>query len=385
MNYNDVKLIFERKKCVLLDDEDAFTEKLQSCKKKIAHHVRVKYIAQCGHDNEVTVTNFKVRGTGLLCASCVKEKVTNKMKTESKQTNITEHNGIGILLEEIGNSFEVRRTPEGCTADLILRPKDINDDRWAEIQIKTTKAKCHNMHSFMVYPHKYHDNMIIFCICIEDKRIWCFKPSDIKVKSKLNISSQSKYLKYEVTSIASTKLNELYKEVSLTNELIATTPRNKYQIREQQYAKTRKQLVPWLNYEEPNIQGLAYDFKVGDFRVQEKVCGAKATKTRFTVSLRKNNGRCGKRTFQPYSKDDFDVLWIHLEDCDMMYVIPTSILEEMGYLQSPQHKGLTCISIDVAKKNAWYSRFAYDKANIDKQKLALVFGILYSDKNDLTH
>ena len=66
-SYEQVKTIFEENGCKLLDTE------YKNSKSKL------RYIAQCGHEHEITLDNFRA-GKGRLCKECRHKGVANKLK-----------------------------------------------------------------------------------------------------------------------------------------------------------------------------------------------------------------------------------------------------------------------------------------------------------------
>lgn len=378
MNYHNVVAIFSSNKCTLLDTEEEFNEKRMTTKKKSAHHVHARYIATCGHENVVVVTNFKCRNTGLLCTACQTTNTSATLSASKQNTIGIEAIGIDILREYLPLDCDIERTPEGCVVDLLFRPSiraDCFENMWLKIQVKTTKTLCHNMQSFSVRPHEYEDDVHFLFVCNSNKKIWSFRKNDLKhIKSKLNISTSSKYKKNEITNDVYGALCHVYETTPLISLESALIPKNAYQQREYSYVLQRETLLPFLSFQCPDIQGLAYDFLVNGKRVQEKVCSAKK-RNFFIVTLKRCSGSrmCSdgkrRRKFQPYSNEDFDILWIHIHDTNIMYIIPSQILLMKGYIVSSQSKGSHCLIINPTNNNTWYMPYRFDKDNIDKERL----------------
>ena len=69
-------------------------------------------------------------------------------------------------------------------ADLAIKPKNISDDLWIMIQVKSTIKPTRD------YGFKCSDrykNCIILCICQSDKRMWAIDGDTITVKNKIAI------------------------------------------------------------------------------------------------------------------------------------------------------------------------------------------------------
>lgn len=230
MNYDDVYELFIQKQCILLEDKDDFMNKHLTTNKQI-QHMRVHYKASCGHENYVTITNFKLRNTGILCSKCVKHNTSSKLKNINKNVSKTEVSGFNYISDMIKNSFDIIKTKEGCEADLLIRPLNILGDNWLKIQLKITQKVIHNMYSFSANPYKYNNDVIYLFVCEKDNKIWCIEKKDIlHLRNKLNISLISKYNKYlcNTSDILLDKLSNLYNSVTHCNKDIGLIPKNIY-------------------------------------------------------------------------------------------------------------------------------------------------------------
>jgi hypothetical protein len=150
--YNTIKEALEKEECILLTTLDEYNEMYSVTKNK--HVIRFRFIATCGHENDVAYTNFITRKTGLLCKKCTKNKVKKSLK-EKQQSNlnmtslITENNGINTLEKYISDKYIIKKTNEGCGADLAIKEITSENDEWIPLQIKVTNKKSdHNMYSF---------------------------------------------------------------------------------------------------------------------------------------------------------------------------------------------------------------------------------------------
>lgn len=181
----------------------------------------------------------------------------------------TEYNGIEILKEYLSASYEICNMKEGCTADLGIRLHSEKENKWIPIQIKTTMHINHGMYSF-AHTYDAYKDMLIICICIEEKKMWILPYNHLKNIKKLNISVKSKYSKYLVdNSIIDTYIvkyidNIIYKTLEDLN-----IPRSIYQQKEQEYVKKREKCIPFLNYVYPDIQNTSVDVIINGKKVQE--------------------------------------------------------------------------------------------------------------------
>jgi Zn finger protein HypA/HybF involved in hydrogenase expression len=71
----EVREYFKSQDCELLSNE------------YINAHNKLKYIAQCGHENEITYNSFQ-QGGGVLCPKCAKQEVTNSKKHSIEEVKI---------------------------------------------------------------------------------------------------------------------------------------------------------------------------------------------------------------------------------------------------------------------------------------------------------
>lgn len=382
MNYIDVCKIFEERGCKLLDTETDINNKKYLTKKKTLHHVNVSFIATCGHINNVIITNFKLRGTGIICNECIQNKTGLILKEKNKITCVTEYNGYVYIKNILEGHFEIKRTPEGCEADIIIRPIYNQDDKWLKLQLKTTINKVHNMYSFSILPYKYNDDMVFLCICEKDNKVWCVEHHDVKhLKYKMNISNKSKYNKYELSNHSLTeKLIEIY-QTYLEFKLLSTyqksiSPKNIYQQREQEYIKIRESLLPEWNFKYNSVEGLSYDFIIHNKRVQEKVSNSKKKENIYNICLKRNSSvhnYSGKRNMKPYEKHDFDILWVHLQDIGIFYVIPMNELINHKFIKTDTYKGKCSIILSIINKDTWYSKYQFKNDNFDIDALLEIF------------
>jgi hypothetical protein len=382
MNYNTLCKIFEEKGCKILDTECELNVKKELTTKKSFHHVPINYIASCGHTNKVVATNFKLRGTGILCNDCVKQKTGFILKDKGKLVTTIESNGISYLQRKLENHFDIKKTPEGCEADILIRPIHHTLDNWLKIQLKTTCGRIHNMYSFCVSPQKYGDDVIYICLCETDDKIWCIERKEIAyLKSKLNISKVSKYDQYEYSNASLVeKLNDIYHNYLTLNQLClldqGCIPKNIYQQREQKYIKIREALLPDWDFKYNTIEGLPYDFIVHEKRVQEKVSNSIQKENCYNICLQRNGSHYNttiKRNMIPYEEHHFDILWVHIDGKEMCYIIPMKELIEHEYITTATTKGKRTMLLNITNEDAWYSKYQFKYNKLDKDSILEIF------------
>ena len=383
MNYDILCKIFEEKGCKILDTEYEVNAKKELTKQKSLYHVSINYIASCGHTNKVVACIFKSRGTGVLCGDCVRRNTGFILKDKSKQAMTTENNGFLYLQNILQNNFDIKKTPEGCEADLLIRPINHPLDAWLKIQLKTTCAKMHNMYSFSVVPYKYKNDMVYICLCEKDDKIWCMERQEIAyLKCKLNISKISKYDKFECShTFLIYKLNAIYLNYLTTNQLClieqGCIPKNIYQQREQKYIKIREALLPDWKFEYNSIEGLPYDFIIHEKRVQEKVSNSLRKENIYNICLQRSGGKYysfnKKVNMIPYEDHHFDILWVHIDGKEIFYVIPMKELVERNYITTETTKRKRSIIININNQDAWYSKYQFKYNEIQTDSLLEIF------------
>lgn len=95
-SYEQVKAIFAENGCRLLETE------------YVNYSTKMRYIAQCGHEHEITMSNF-LRGKGRVCKECRYKKIsaTNTHSYEYVK-NFFEKEGCTLLSKEYHDSMEQR-------------------------------------------------------------------------------------------------------------------------------------------------------------------------------------------------------------------------------------------------------------------------------------
>jgi hypothetical protein len=129
---------------------------------------KVKFIASCGHENEVFVNVFISRNTGVKCKVCLAKQYKENKPT--KNTSNQEYRGYLLLKDYLKDEFDIVKMNEGCLADCAIRRKGIEDDDWIGIQLKTTESDKFNMYKFTI-PKKYPDCFVV-CIQIPKELFW---------------------------------------------------------------------------------------------------------------------------------------------------------------------------------------------------------------------
>jgi len=355
-------------------------EEYDEMKKEKKPHLKLNYIASCGHEHCVFFNVFLGRKTGVICPACVitknqnaaKEKITIDKLQHFKQ----ELAGIDYFKEVVKDKFTVIKAFDGCKADIIMKPTSVTEDKWLGIQVKTTKK---SVRGYGFHLANDYIDCIILCICTDDKKMWAIPYDAVNGKIKVAIGfNKSKYSDYELKldtimdtlqTIYNSSIHKCFEELD--------TPINIYQQREKEYRVFRETTLDFIQFTNNDMEGMVYDFKIGDKKVQEKVGGScKNRLNSYIFSICKNNGSIIKKRIQSwYEEGDNDLYWLNCDNERHFYVIPESEMITQGFvnkktvLKTPKRM----LRINPISKNTpssmWTTPYLFDYANVDKARL----------------
>lgn len=269
----------------------------------------------------------------------------------------------------MSESYKIERTPEGCKADIIIKPINSNKDIWIPIQVKSTlRISDFGMYSFHL---KKYENMILICTCISDNKIWIIPYNDIKVKNMLNISLNSKYNKYlSNASDISKSINKYTDNIKTESLRFWFTPQAELQKREQKYIQKRETCLPFFQYKYPDIQGSSFDFVINGKKIQEKVIGFRKDRKELSCCIAKNGKRInGIRSTKSYEKGDNDYYWLHSSIDNRFWIIPEDILIKQGYITDGRNKTKKTLTFQYE----WLKNYQYNYDSINEDKLSKIF------------
>jgi hypothetical protein len=382
--YTIVKKIVEENECQLLTSFEEFESKRENVLNKSYLHVRIDFIGICGHESSAVFTNFKSRGTGKRCKECVKKSTIDSLKDLKKDScNMIEYESSEIIIKYLHPYYDIRRTNEGCRADMAIREKDKEEDEWIPIQVKSTKEICHKMYTFRGI-NKDYNGMLIICVCKDKEKIWIIPYSDLSLKTyNLNISEYSKYNKYGCeNNVILNQYIDKYKHKCTRQSLDkCMLPISNLQQREQEYVKKRENIINFLDFKKPNIQNTPTDFMVNSKKVQEKVCGFKIQKSSIMVYLSSNNGKSeeGKKRYRTYRYGENDYYWFHSSIDNRFWIVPEKVLYDKGYISDRDKTSTSKLfSIHINKDNdygvrEWIKEYEYNYDNPNKDKIIDLF------------
>ena len=378
--YENIIDEFNKNNCKLLTTKEEHFEILKLSKKG---NYKLNYIASCGHSHIVFYNVFKSRGTGIICPDCKNKQIGNNIKEKIKNNEITkintieqECNFIQKIQHFLHNDFDILKAFDGCNVDLIFRPKNIIEDNWVGIQVKTTGVR-HLTYSFHIN-NNYKDCLLLF-YCCEDESMWLIPENIIGNQKKVSIGyNKSKYNIYKVTKDnIIDKLNELYNITSKFNYDTLNTPNCIYQQREHIFRKYRETKIDFIQFDYDNMEGTVYDFKIGNLKVQEKVTKMNDNESRF--QLCKNNGNKNKKCNQiQYDIGDNDYYWLNCDNKKIFFVIPEKILFDKNIIGNNKKNLFLKITIKeiLHTKSSWLQPYMFNYEIIDKDRLLKVLNII---------
>lgn len=372
--YRDLDSLFNDKECKLLTTFDEYKD--QKGQRK------VKFIARCGHENSVFVTNFMSKNSGVICKNCMYKHVAEQLKTkvcnDKHHYAVQGYNEMMKILGLLTHDFEYNVTGEGCLADVAIKPIDNPRDEWLKLQFKTTLKSVHDLYSFKLQS-KYIDCVIIL-YCIEANKIWLLDGND-KHPNRVNIGlKKSIYNKYEVSQdILADKLKLFYNRLTLYMFEEINKPITINSQIEQEYQSRRETIFP-LDYQYPTIPS-CYDFLINNFRVQEKVVShvENRSTSSFNISIHRTNRtqRGEKRSFRPYQIGDNDYYWINMANMSTFFIIPEKVLADQGYINIPGVSDGKCsLYINLNNKDKWYNNHKFDYKSTTMDVIKTIFKII---------
>jgi hypothetical protein len=372
--YETISFYFESKNCKLCYTKEEFDNYYINNKQKIT------YIASCGHENNVSWKNFKSINQGINCPKCVNKNVSNKLKKlYSNGNNLSSLNQelkcINYFKNLIIEYYTAEKLFDGCKADIVFKPKNEEQDLWLGIQVKTTNKKTQrNQYYFRLNNGKY-DNCILLCICEEDKKMWLIPYDEVDGLKTIGIAEKSKYNKYEVSTENLIEKLTIYYDISNKFDFnTLNTPTNKSQQQELEYRKLRETKIDFIEFKNNEIEGLVYDFKIGDKKVQEKVGSiVHNNPNSFSFNLTKYKCRIdGKCKHKNYEEGDNDLYWLNCKN-GKFYVIPEKELICHGYLGT--HCKQTLYVSPTNMNTEWCNKYLFEYDNVDKERLLKIVNL----------
>jgi hypothetical protein len=213
--------------------------------------------------------------------------------------------------------------------------------------------------------------MLIICVCPKDEKLWLFDSNNFSHKKSISFG-RGKNDNCKVDDI-NKSLEYWYNKNAYNISLDeGNTPKSNASKIEYEYVKLRKSKIDFLEFIDNDMDGLVYDFKIGNKKIQEKVCTLRRQTDNF-VSIKKGAGKNKKR---PYDEGDNDFYWFNWKDKNTFYVVPEHELICRGFIRKKGENDnddiKTHISFSLHKKWIDTYKFNYDAINEKKNKQKLV-------------
>jgi hypothetical protein len=371
--YESMSSYFESKNCKLCYTKDEFNNYYVNNRQKL------NYIASCGHENNVSWKNFQTLNQGINCPKCVNVNTGNKLKEfrvgDNKNSCLQELKCINYFKNLVTDNFTVIKTFDGCKADIAIRKKNEELELWLGIQVKTTNKKTErDQYYFRLNNNKYEDCLLL-CICEQDKKMWLIPYQEVNGLKTIGVAQKSKYNKYEVTSEnLIEKLDHYYDSIIKFDFDTLNTPTNKSQQQELHYRKIRESTINFIEFKNNEVEGLVYDFKIGEKKVQEKVGSiVHNNPNSFSFNLIKYKCRIdGKCVNQSYEEGDNNLYWLHCKN-GKFYLIPEEELICHGYIGKDCKK---IIFVSPTNQNTeWCNNYLFEYDNVDKERLLKIVNL----------
>lgn len=389
-SYDIIKNAVEKKGCrVLISKIDFETEFKKTGKRMCETKFEIECI--CGH-NKITNMQSFIKLTYYECSSCSKSKIhqkitlTNTSSDGSNLSNLIEHNGYLFLKSLLCLEFDITRLDEGTDADILCKPKFVEDDKWIKVQLKNTEKQCQNDKYYFSTKRKYYKGMIIVCACVKDCILWLIDPEVVKnmVGISISVNPGTKYDKYkcDISDICGTffKLynNDYYTKVSIESCNVPISWTTKI---EKTFRELRIKNLDFIKFEKLDIPGSCTDFIVNGKKVQEKVSN-KTIKSSTSIYITFGLFRHIKKKLPPYLKGDNDLYWFHLPIENLFYMIPETKLIEHGYIGKKAKISIslypfeTTVTLKTKGIMSWFANeFMFDYNNLDRSKLSILFDL----------
>ena len=367
-SYENIKSAYEKKSCTLLTTKEELKQMLET---KLLNQIIFKIISSCGHNDNSFYYTFKDNGTGIKCKKCTAVETSQNAKLNSKthtgevKSMLIEARGVDLIKELCKGIFDIEKTREGCEADILIRPTNEKIDKWLKVQLKVTTSPS-EITSFNVT--KRYTNMIVLLICVTNKKYWLFESNSMKIQKYHMGITRSKYDEYKIKNLCEEFKKWYNKDIYNTKLKIGNIPIALKAKIEYKYVLIREEKVKFINFVHNEIDGLVYDFKIGDKHIQEKVC-APNERGFLMVKLVKSAG--GKNEV-PYDEKDNDIYWLNVNHSTYFYVIPTSKLVQLGYVSTKKYVGDKYLNLTKSDQDYSMYLFNYDTINEEPNKQRLL-------------
>ena len=125
------------------------------------------------------------------------------------------------------------------------------------------------------------------------------------------------------------------------------------------------------------MEGTVYDFRIGNYKIQEKVYKMNKDTRKYSFGIYKNNGIVDKkRSFCQYDIGDNDFYWLNCEDKKNFFIIPEKVLIDRKLIGDKTKKGRITFKFTLdgkLYKKSWLNYYIFYYNKIDQKKLLKMF------------
>lgn len=364
--FEQISQLIEEKGCTIISKKETY--------KNTKANITIKL--KCGHEYITTYNQF-MRKCVYDCKECInKSMILNNYNHELNATNnaINEGNMICTLKEKLESYFDVVKNNESCLADMLIKPKNITENNWMAIQIKTNNSKKVAQYTFGKI-NKY-PNMLVICIYIPIFKLWIFNGSDLIKLTTVTIGKiLSKYNKYEI------KPNDLIKTLKFAYEtgkynnidIIKDTleflniPRSIFSKIEHTHRLKREALFKNLyTITYPKYDNSKTDCLFNNFKIQDKT---------FNKKYDCSDWYNAKLPTNHYKRCDNDFYWLYTEDPnykEKFIILSVKVLDDAKLFNENGY--LKIISFSM-KRNHEFHKYMFDYTKPDLVKIKELFNI----------
>lgn len=364
--FEQIKDFVKNKECLVTSSKETY----ENTKTPIT--IRLK----CGHEYITTYNQF-IRKCTYDCRECISEKMkicnyNTELNTSSSSVN--EGNMILLLKDILKTDFDIEKNNEGCLSDFLIKPKEIEENKWLPIQLKTNNCKNNSQYSF----HKVssYPNMIVICIYIPDFKIWIFNGSILTKLQTLSIGKEtSKYSKYEINKNNLIKTlqiiytTEKYNNIDIikyTKEFLNIPTSIASKIEHNHRVKRENIFKDLYKITYPKYDSSKTDCFFNNFKIQDK-----------TFMKRSDCSDWYHIHIAPdiYKKEDNDYYWLYTNKSqykNKFFVLPVKVLEESGLFKNGY---LGYVSFSMKREHIFH-KYIFDYTDIDFDQFKEIIPII---------
>jgi hypothetical protein len=301
-------------------------------------------------------------------------------KKENNSAEIIEYNGYSYIYNTIIDKYNIYKTFDGCKADLLIKPNNINN-KWLLVQIKVASKKKNNNYSFS--KTSGYNNYCVILIGIDNSiseynkkyKIWIMNGNDLNHGDSITITSKKS--KYDINQVQTKNLFEILSNCYNDNNFVKIELKdeiNLYNISSQkeQICRIKREFIlkNILDIKYPQLEKSVYDCIINGNKVQDKSVQLNYNKLSFSISHTVNGNK-----YVPYKASDNDFYWFSSIDISIFFVIPENELIKYGYIKTDSQKGKQSISLYPLGKSrrinymTWTLEYIFDYDNLDIPKL----------------